>query len=161
MPIPALDTTIVGGLNPAMGNVSEIPTHKEILAINEKRHSIIDSGNEKDVLKVSAATVDDDSVNKDSDDEDRIIVTGADAAKYLLPLRDDHESSLTFRSIFLATILSAFQACMYQIYSVSCICRQLSVKCFNKCLDDLRNESRLTCLSSNQPPLLFKEPLSC
>jgi hypothetical protein len=55
------------------------------------------------------------------DDEtrhDTIIVTGADAARHLLPLRDDGDPSLTFRSIFLATILSAFQAVMSQIYEV-------------------------------------------
>lgn len=56
------------------------------------------------------------------DDEtrhDTIIVTGADAAKHLLPLRDDGEPALTFRSIFLATLLSGFQAVMSQIYEVS------------------------------------------
>lgn len=50
---------------------------------------------------------------------DTIIVTGADAARHLLPLRDDGQPSLTFRSIFLATILSGFQAVMSQIYEVS------------------------------------------
>lgn len=51
---------------------------------------------------------------------DTIIVTGADAAQHLLPLRDDGQPSLTFRSIFLATILSGFQAVMSQIYEVGC-----------------------------------------
>ncbi|KAK4238673.1 OPT oligopeptide transporter protein-domain-containing protein [Achaetomium macrosporum] len=57
------------------------------------------------------------SQHKDSDDEDAIIVTGTDAATHLLPLRDDGDPALTFRSLFLATCLSAFQACMYQIYT--------------------------------------------
>ncbi|KAJ4292869.1 hypothetical protein N0V88_005527 [Collariella sp. IMI 366227] len=54
---------------------------------------------------------------KDGDNDDVIIVTGADAATHLLPLRDDGEPALSFRSIVLATCLSAFQAVMYQIYT--------------------------------------------
>lgn len=60
-----------------------------------------------------------DSHDKDSDSEGVIIITGADAAAHLLPMRDDGEPSLTFRSLFLATILSSFQAVMSQIYTVS------------------------------------------
>jgi hypothetical protein len=54
----------------------------------------------------------------DTDREDAIIVTGADAAAHLLPLRDDGEPALTFRSLFLASALSCFQAVVYQIYMV-------------------------------------------
>lgn len=60
---------------------------------------------------------------KDNGSDDVIIVTGADASAHLLPLRDDGEPSLTFRSMFLATCLSAFQAVMSQIYQV---CRYTS-----------------------------------
>ena len=59
-----------------------------------------------------------DSFDK-TDDPDHIIVTGADAAVHLLPLRDDGDPSVTFRGIFLASCLSAFQAVMNQIYTVS------------------------------------------
>ena len=52
------------------------------------------------------------------DDENAIIRTGADAALHLLPMRDDFDPALTFRSLFLATGLAAFQAVMYQIYMV-------------------------------------------
>jgi hypothetical protein len=48
-----------------------------------------------------------------------VIKTGADAAEHLLPLRDDFDSAVTFRSILLATVVSGFQAVMNQIYSVS------------------------------------------
>ncbi|KAL7893519.1 OPT oligopeptide transporter domain-containing protein [Trichoderma sp. SZMC 28014] len=58
----------------------------------------------------------DDNSAQDNASDDVIIVTGADAAEHLLPLRDDREPSLTFRSLFLATCLSAFQAVMSQIY---------------------------------------------
>ncbi|KAG6015202.1 hypothetical protein E4U54_003992 [Claviceps lovelessii] len=54
---------------------------------------------------------------RDSDNEDMVIVTGYDASQHLLSLRDDFEPALTFRSIFLASILSSFQAVMSQIYS--------------------------------------------
>ncbi|KAJ5173914.1 Oligopeptide transporter OPT superfamily [Penicillium coprophilum] len=47
---------------------------------------------------------------------DAIIVTGADAALHLLPLRDDFDTVLTLRSIFLSSGLACFQAVMYQIY---------------------------------------------
>lgn len=60
----------------------------------------------------------DDNSAQDNASDDVIIVTGADAAEHLLPLRDDREPSLTFRSLFLATCLSAFQAVMSQIYQV-------------------------------------------
>jgi hypothetical protein len=60
----------------------------------------------------------DDYDEKDNGSDDVIIITGADAAAHLLPLRDDGEPSLTFRSMFLATCLSAFQAVMSQIYQV-------------------------------------------
>ncbi|KAK8213651.1 putative oligopeptide transporter [Phyllosticta capitalensis] len=53
-----------------------------------------------------------DDAHSDSD----VIVTGADAARRLLSLRDDFDSVITFRSLFLATILCGFQAVMYQIY---------------------------------------------
>jgi hypothetical protein len=52
------------------------------------------------------------------DDENAIIVTGADAAQHLLSMRDDGDPSFTFRSVFLASALSAFQAVMTQIYEV-------------------------------------------
>ena len=47
-----------------------------------------------------------------------IIVTGADAAAHLLPLRDDGDPALTFRGMVLATVLTGFQATMTQIYQV-------------------------------------------
>lgn len=60
----------------------------------------------------------DDNSAQDNASDDVIIITGADAAAHLLPLRDDREPSVTFRSLFLATCLSAFQAVMSQIYQV-------------------------------------------
>lgn len=55
---------------------------------------------------------------QEPDNDDAIIITGSDAALHLLPLRDDGDASLTFRSMVLATGLSAFQAVMTQIYIV-------------------------------------------
>jgi hypothetical protein len=56
-----------------------------------------------------------DSHSEDADNEDVVIITGEDAALHLLPMRDDGDSSLTFRSIVLATALSGFQATMTQV----------------------------------------------
>jgi hypothetical protein len=50
--------------------------------------------------------------------EDAIIITGADAAAHLLPMRDDGDPALTFRSLVLASVLACFQSVMYQIYQV-------------------------------------------
>ncbi|KAM0460201.1 hypothetical protein ACHAPV_004990 [Trichoderma viride] len=75
--------------------------------------------NEKVTAEITSAVPidsDDDNSGQDNASDDVIIITGADAATHLLPLRDDHEPSVTFRSIFLATCLSAFQAIMSQIY---------------------------------------------
>ena len=52
---------------------------------------------------------------KDDADKVPVIVTGADAAAYLVPLRDDGDAALTFRGMVLATCLSGFQATMYQM----------------------------------------------
>ncbi|KXS10541.1 peptide transporter [Gonapodya prolifera JEL478] len=49
-------------------------------------------------------------------DEDDTIITAADVANRLLSLRDDFDESITFRSMFLATVLAAFQAVMTMIY---------------------------------------------
>lgn len=54
----------------------------------------------------------------DRNSDDVIIVDGADAANHLLPMRDDGDPALTFRSLVLASGLACFQAVMYQIYMV-------------------------------------------
>lgn len=59
------------------------------------------------------------SVHSDeTEDPDHIIITGADAARHLLPMRDDFDPAITFRSMFLSTGLTCFSAVMYQIYQV-------------------------------------------
>ena len=110
-----------------VGNVSELPTHAEI---NEKlrlSHAVDRENGEVDKEGVKALDSeitalppfeDSSDAGKESDDENAIIVTGADAALHLLPLRDDGDPALTFRSLFLATGLSGFQAVMNQIYQV-------------------------------------------
>ena len=101
--------------------VFSAPNHD---SINEKRAT--DSGEEK-ASKSSALSseirapvpVDEpDNGLGGTDSEDVIIITGADAAAHLLPLRDDGEPALTFRSLFLASCLACFQAVMNQIYQV-------------------------------------------
>ena len=118
------DSIIVGALNPVEGKVVPVPTHP---AINEKVRLPAEDAANKDGAgdsEIKPATPSnegdhDGDHEKDDGSEDVIIITGADAAEHLLPLRDDFEPALTFRSIFLATVLSAFQAVMSQIYYVS------------------------------------------
>jgi Icc-related predicted phosphoesterase len=124
--LPLGDALILGAPDGVEGKATNLPSHQAINAFNEKLHDIavVDGGLEKkDVLEpeIGAALPlyadAENSVIKDN--EEHIIITGADAAAHLLPMRDDFESALTFRSIFLASILAAFQAVVYQIYQVS------------------------------------------
>ena len=116
MPAPITDAA-----NLIEGNVVSDPSDE---SINEKTGvSINNEGILKDGTLVQDSEVADtpvlDDSDQDSGSEHAIIVTGSDAAKHLLPLRDDGQPALTFRSLFLATVLSAFQAVMSQIYTVS------------------------------------------
>lgn len=72
-----------------------------------------------DSSKIHNVSSEDHSDESDRSSKDVIIVTGADAARHLLPMRDDHDNALTFRSMLLASGLACFQAVMYQIYIVS------------------------------------------
>ena len=112
------------GINSADTKAVPLPTLQEI---NEKGTIAVDVDASSDDRK-NGTTVKDSEVNENLPPPDFsdgtggpeiIIRTGHDAAEYLLPLRDDHEPALTFRSLFLATILSAFQAVMSEIYFVS------------------------------------------
>ncbi|KAJ5676553.1 uncharacterized protein N7477_002186 [Penicillium maclennaniae] len=55
-------------------------------------------------------------VSDESDSASITIVTGADVSAHLLSLRDDFDSTLTLRSILLASGLACFNAVMSQIY---------------------------------------------
>ena len=83
-------------------------------AVDEKSAVTVLTGKEDHKI-----TGDELSGEEDRESEDAIIITGADAAAHLLPLRDDFDSALTFRSIILASGLACFQAVMYQIYMVA------------------------------------------
>ncbi|KAI8258392.1 Oligopeptide transporter 8 [Colletotrichum sp. SAR 10_98] len=115
-PDPIGDTIVAGALNPVEGKIVSVPNHA---AINEKA-SFDDTAAGKGLqaeIQAVAPQSESGSHEKDNGSEEVIIRTGADAAQHLLPLRDDFQPSLTFRSIFLATCLSAFQAVMSQIYT--------------------------------------------
>ena len=124
MPAPVADTIILGGVNPIEGKVVDIPSHQ---AINKKLGFATDDAEVlKDgtlvhdgEIKAAPPPFDGDEHDKDHVADNVIIITGADAAEYLLPIRDDFDTALTFRSLFLASILCAFQAVMTQIYYVS------------------------------------------
>lgn len=114
MPAPVADTVVIGALDPVDSTTSSSPSHQ---TINEEVEKISkDDGLVRDTEINAAPPFHDDGGDGR---KEAIIVTGADAANYLLPLRDDGEPALTFRSLFLATVLSCFQAVMTQIYQVS------------------------------------------
>ncbi|RAL62105.1 hypothetical protein DID88_002591 [Monilinia fructigena] len=113
MPAANTDISVVGAFNPVEGHIIPVPTHREI---DEKlRMSVEDREISKETSDIATKELSD--ASRDDNSDDVIIITGADAAAHLLPLRDDGQPALSFRSIVLATILSGFQAVMYQIYS--------------------------------------------
>ncbi|KAL1885467.1 hypothetical protein Plec18167_000961 [Paecilomyces lecythidis] len=114
MPASAVDTVAVGVHDSTDSAISSSPSHQNVsndgLAADKENISkeeafVLDT-------ELNAPPYHDDGTG----DKETRIVTGADAAKYLLPLRDDGEPSLTFRCLFLASVLSCFQAVMTQIY---------------------------------------------
>lgn len=128
MPNAGIDqAVIVGGLNPVENKVFSVPTHsaadeKEVIAVGAARADT-DGTLGDDKIKAAPSAGDEGDHDKEEDDgrssDEVIIITGADAARHLLPLRDDFDTALTFRSLLLASGLSCFQAVMSQIYTVS------------------------------------------
>ncbi|KAI4854135.1 peptide transporter [Aureobasidium sp. EXF-8845] len=109
-----VSTELVNGHRMSADAYELTPHHEEIPVYNEgtgKKGAV-----EPEITTVTAPDDASDSFDK-TDDPDYIIVTGADAATHLLPMRDDGDPSVTFRGIFLASCLSAFQAVMNQIYT--------------------------------------------
>ncbi len=107
-----------------MSEILEAARHEAAQTVSDLTPEVIHEKETKkgelgtEITAVSAAD-DTDSQDKEEANEDAIIITGKDAALHLLPMRDDFQPALTFRSLFLASGLSAFQAVMSQIYQVS------------------------------------------
>ncbi|KAJ6000217.1 hypothetical protein N7481_000626 [Penicillium waksmanii] len=80
-------------------SVSGQVTPDEKTAVNVHSGEKDDKAGEKDL-----------SIESDRNSDNVVIVTGADAAAHLIPLRDDFDTVLTFRSIILASGLACFQA---------------------------------------------------
>jgi hypothetical protein len=126
MPATDPNTTSLGGLDTTEAKTVDVPSHGATnaeMAINEKTgYTFEDAEVAEDDGEIKAAPLplyEGGETEKDNGSEDVIIITGADASKHLLPIRDDFDPALTFRSLFLATLLSGFQAVMTQIYNVS------------------------------------------
>ncbi|PSS03204.1 OPT oligopeptide transporter [Coniella lustricola] len=108
---------VVGGFNPIENKVIEVPTHEEINEKNAITSALVADPDLKDAATTSTPISDAGEGNEsDQNSEDAVIVTGADAARHLLPLRDDKDPAFTFRGMFIATVLCGFQAVIYQIY---------------------------------------------
>ena len=123
MPKPDAEPVVVGAISPVDSEIVSVPSQRDV---DDKIHAVSDdlSDGKNGALTPETKEAHALSDSDDNNSDDVIIVTGADAAAHLLPLRDDGEPALTFRSLFLATILSAFQAVMKQIYPV-CLCLRI------------------------------------
>ncbi|KAH9895484.1 peptide transporter [Xylariomycetidae sp. FL2044] len=108
MSTPAPDTMVVSE-SPAY----EVSGQKEV---DEKKMNVKNGVVDLGITPVSPSSDSDEKDKEGEEDDDAIIITGADAALHLLPLRDDGDRAVTFRGMFIATILCCFQAVMYQIY---------------------------------------------
>ncbi|KAK0610102.1 OPT oligopeptide transporter protein-domain-containing protein [Bombardia bombarda] len=119
MTAPNAEVIIVGAVDPVTGRAVDRAAYDEKIAIHaDDTETGSKDGSKDGEINVAPAPAygGEDEKGDSSDRQDVVIITGADAASYLLPLRDDFEPSLTFRSLFLASCLSAFQAVMSQIY---------------------------------------------
>ncbi|PWN34798.1 OPT superfamily oligopeptide transporter [Meira miltonrushii] len=89
--------------DPENGSTEKTPDKKE------------DAYNEKGLTEAEKANfvLEDESEESESN---HMIRDGHDVSQYLLPIRDDGDPCLTFRSLSLGLVLGAFQATMSQIY---------------------------------------------
>ncbi|CAI7567975.1 unnamed protein product [Penicillium viridicatum] len=95
--------------------MSDPPTHGVGIAvstpgpINEKAVTVLEMDEDASGNELFAENA--------RDSADAVIVTGADVAAHLLPMRDDFDPTLTFRAAILGSGLAAFLAVMTQIYA--------------------------------------------
>lgn len=126
-PIDEKEPIAVGPLDPVEGTgdgtftrseISEKPAPPAVTVHSGKNDQVVDSISPAASNSDKLGRLDSDEHGSEHGSEEAIIVNGADAAAHLLPMRDDFDPSVTFRGIFLASVLAAFQACMFQIYNV-------------------------------------------
>lgn len=119
----------------------------EGIAIAVSTPELIDEKTAVTVLEKDEAQINELGKN-DRDSADAVIVTGADVAAHLLPMRDDFDPTLTFRAVILGSGLAAFLAVMTQIYTASGPAHHFTLHCHrtaNNCIP-----------SSNQPKSAFQ-----
>lgn len=59
-----------------------------------------------------------------------VIRTGRDVSRYLIDIRDDGESALTFRSLFLGTVFAGLGAALCQVSSLRLDCQTVLPTCY-------------------------------
>lgn len=101
-------TTVIHELGKAQSDQDDVTMER---TPDEKN----DTSNEKGLTEAEKANfvLEDDSEISESN---HVIRDGYDVSQYLLPIRDDGDPCLTFRSLTLGLLLGAFQATMTQIY---------------------------------------------
>ncbi|KAK8023639.1 OPT oligopeptide transporter [Apiospora rasikravindrae] len=99
---------VVGGLNPVEGKVVEVPTHPEINEARVRPVRAVPTEKDEfigDAITAAISPSEGEGVEheKDTASDDKVIITGADAAHHLLSLRDDGDPAITFRGMFKPT----------------------------------------------------------
>ncbi|KAG5650368.1 hypothetical protein H0H81_012483 [Sphagnurus paluster] len=99
---------------PSVENVSEKESNQE------KESVSFDATKEKDIDSSLEARAD------DSDDTvylngEPVITTGLDVSRFLIDIRDDGDDALTFRSLFLGTVMAGLGAALCQVYFMSLV----------------------------------------
>jgi hypothetical protein len=116
----------LGGLDTTEAKTVDVPSHGATtveIVVNEKTgytsEDVEVAEDDGEIMAAPLPLYEGGETEEDNDSENVIIITGADASNHLLSIRDDFDPAVTFRNLFLATILSGFQAVMTQIYNVS------------------------------------------
>lgn len=102
-------------MTPSIGNDVDLKG-KAILSnsVSENKKQVL----EKSGINAVATGPCDGTEVYDPSSDNSVLDTAEAVVTHLLPMRDDFEPALTFRSVFLASCLASFQAAMSQIYSV-------------------------------------------
>ena len=83
--------------------------------VQEKLEIVLDDSEEKEIQH----NIDDDSLKDGSKavlhNAEPVITTGHDVSRFVVDIRDDEDSALTFRSIFLGTIFAGMGAALSQV----------------------------------------------
>lgn len=83
--------------------------------IKEKLGIVVDDSEQKEIQH----NIDDNSLEDDSKpilhNGEPVITTGLDVSRFVVDIRDDEDTALTFRSMFLGTVFAGMGAALSQV----------------------------------------------